>query len=82
MFKNGIIFVLEMVHDLTIMSEQLTHTKIYGHGAVDVLKQAEIKAALIDGALNIVIGKDQVLVVTATNDGKLRFDIVSKEPIF
>ena len=63
------------------MEQNITHTKIYGHGAADVLKQAEIKAAYIDNALNIVIGKDQVLVIEAVG-GILRFHIVSREPIY
>lgn len=71
-----------MLHDYTIMSEQLIHTRIYGHGAVDVLKQAEIKAAFIDSKLNIVVGRDQILVVTATGEGKLRFDLVARDRLY
>lgn len=71
-----------MVQDLIIMENQLTHTRIYGQGAADVLRQAEIKAEYIDNALNVVIGKNQVLVITAVGNGKLRFELISKEPIF
>lgn len=60
------------------MTDTLTHIKIYGHGAADVLKQHEIKAAFIEGALNIILDKDKNLVIVAEGD-KLRFYLESKE---
>jgi len=71
-----------MVQELTIMSEQLIHTKIYGHGATDILKQAEIRAAYVNNALSVAISKNQMLVVTADKEGNLRFELVSKKPIY
>lgn len=62
------------------MTQILTHTKIYGHGAIDVLKQAEIKAAYVDGSLNIQLDANRFLVVVAEGD-KLRFYIESQEPV-
>lgn len=69
-----------MVHTTEIM-EQITHTKVYSYGAVDILKQYEIQAKIIDGALGIKLDATKVLVVVAEGD-KLRFHIESIEPIF
>lgn len=70
-----------MTEELIIMKQNITHTRIYGHGAADVLKQAEINAKFLGDALGIAIGKDQVLIIRA-EDSKLRFIIESREPIY
>lgn len=67
-----------MVTDILIMPLNLTHTKIYGHGAADVLKQNEINATIVDGSLNILLNKYQNLVIVAEGS-KLRFYLESVE---
>lgn len=80
MFIISTIFVF-MYEEVDIMEQQITHTKIYGHGAADVLKQAEVNAKFLGDALGIAVGKDQILVIKAEGN-KLRFAIESREPIF
>lgn len=62
--------------------EQITHTRIYGHGAADILKQAEINAKVIDaGSMSILTASNQELIITAVG-GVLRFHLVSKQPLY
>lgn len=51
-----------------VMPLTITHTKIYGRGAADVLKQNEINAKFIDGNLNIILSKTQNLVIVSVGD--------------
>lgn len=63
-----------------VMGTELTHTKIYGHGAIDVLKQADVNAKFEQGDLKIILSKTSVLVIVAEGN-KLRFYIESLVPV-
>lgn len=67
-----------MYEDQLIMPNILNIVKIYGHGAADVLRQAEIKAKFTGEGLSIATSKDQVLVITVEN-GKLKFYLKTEE---
>lgn len=78
---------LNMVQQLSIMEQAITHTRIYGHGAADVLKQAEIKAKVIDsGSMSILLSATQELIIVAakseTGNAILKYQLVSKLPLY